>query len=134
MTTPDDTPPKKTKPDPGRDGDYTVGYRKPPLHSRFKKGASGNPRERQKDTEPRNILKAVRQVFLREIPIREGDQTREVPKVIALVESALADALRGDAGSQDAALDVAMDIEQLLYEATTLLNAASLINRIRQSQ
>ena len=27
-------------------------------------------------------------------------------------------------------LEVALDIEQLLYEATTLLNAASLINRI----
>jgi hypothetical protein len=31
-------------------------------------------------------------------------------------------------------LEVALDIEQLLYEATALLNAASLINRIaRQS-
>jgi hypothetical protein len=31
-------------------------------------------------------------------------------------------------------LEVALDTEQLLYEATTLLNAASLINRIaRQS-
>jgi hypothetical protein len=33
-----------------------------------------------------------------------------------------------------AAVEVALDTEQLLYEATTLLNAASLINRIaRQS-
>ena len=33
-----------------------------------------------------------------------------------------------------ASLEVALDMEQLLYEATTLLNAASLINRIaRQS-
>jgi hypothetical protein len=29
-------------------------------------------------------------------------------------------------------LEVALDMEQLLYEATTLLNAASLINRIGQ--
>jgi len=35
------------------------------------------------------------------------------------------------AGSHDAALEVAMDIEQLLYEATTLLNAAGLIHRVR---
>jgi hypothetical protein len=27
---------------------YPVGYRKPPVHSRFKKGQSGNPRGRPK--------------------------------------------------------------------------------------
>jgi hypothetical protein len=39
-----------------------------------------------------------------------------------------------EAGLHEKGLEVALDIEQLLYEATTLLNAASLINRIaRQS-
>jgi hypothetical protein len=27
---------------------YEVGYKKPPLHARFKKGQSGNPRARPK--------------------------------------------------------------------------------------
>jgi Family of unknown function (DUF5681) len=31
---------------PERAGDYAVGCRKPPLHTRFKKGQSGNPRGR----------------------------------------------------------------------------------------
>jgi hypothetical protein len=44
-----------------------------------------------------------------------------------------ADACAG-AGFHEKGLEVALDMEQLLYEATTLLNAASLINRIaRQS-
>jgi hypothetical protein len=44
-----------------------------------------------------------------------------------------ADACAG-AGFHEKGLEVALDIEQVLYEATTLLNAASLINRIaRQS-
>ena len=44
-----------------------------------------------------------------------------------------ADACAG-AGFHQKGLEVALDVEQLLYEATTLLNAASLINRIaRQS-
>ena len=34
------------------------------------------------------------------------------------------------AGFHEKGLEVALDIEQLLYEATTLVNAASLINRI----
>ena len=38
------------------------------------------------------------------------------------------------AGFHEKGLEVALDMEQILYEATTLLNAASLINRIaRQS-
>ena len=28
--------------------DYKVGYKKPPLHTRFQKGQSGNPRGRPK--------------------------------------------------------------------------------------
>ena len=42
-----------------------------------------------------------------------------------------ADACAG-AGFHEKGLEVALDMEQLLYEATTLLNAASLIKRIRQ--
>ena len=42
-----------------------------------------------------------------------------------------ADACAG-AGFHEKGLEVALDMEQLLDEATTLLNAASLINRIGQ--
>ena len=42
-----------------------------------------------------------------------------------------ADACAG-AGFHEKGLEVALDMEQLLYEATTLLNAASLLNRIAQ--
>jgi hypothetical protein len=44
-----------------------------------------------------------------------------------------ADACAG-AGFHEKGLEVALDMEQLLYEATTLLNAASLINRIAQKR
>ena len=41
--------------------DYDVGYRKPPKHSQFKKGVSGNPRGRVKRGDPamRDILDSV---------------------------------------------------------------------------
>ena len=42
-----------------------------------------------------------------------------------------ADACAG-AGFHEKGLEVALDIEQLLYETTTLLNAASLIDRMAQ--
>jgi hypothetical protein len=43
-----------------------------------------------------------------------------------------ADACAG-AGFCDKAVEVTLDIEQPLYEATTLLNAASLINRLSKA-
>ena len=37
------------------------------------------------------------------------------------------------AGSTRKAVEIVLDVEQPIYEVTTLLNAASLINRIRDS-
>jgi hypothetical protein len=38
-----------------------------------------------------------------------------------------------DAGNVEKAVEIALDIEQLVYEVNTLLNAASLINRISKT-
>jgi hypothetical protein len=35
-----------------------------------------------------------------------------------------------EAGSIEKAIEIALDVEQLIYEVTTFLNAASMINRI----
>ena len=40
------------------DDDYAVGYKKPPLHTRFKKGQSGNPRGRPKGSKNFSTLLA----------------------------------------------------------------------------
>jgi ATP/maltotriose-dependent transcriptional regulator MalT len=47
------------------------------------------------------------------------------------IARAAADACAG-AGFSDKAVEITLDIEQPLYEASTLLNAVSLINRIRK--
>jgi hypothetical protein len=59
-------------------------------------------------------------VYLREIRQRLDDAAR-----IAKAADACA-----QAGSPDEAVHIALDIEQLAYEATRLLDAASLINRL----
>ena len=38
-----------------------------------------------------------------------------------------------EAGNVKKAVEIALDVEQPIYEATTLLNAASLINRLRDT-
>jgi hypothetical protein len=38
-----------------------------------------------------------------------------------------------DAGNVEKGIEIALDVEQLMYEVNTLLNAASLINRISKT-
>jgi hypothetical protein len=40
---------------------------------------------------------------------------------------------RAEAGNPEKGVEIVLDVEQLIYEATTLLNGASLINRCAKS-
>jgi Family of unknown function (DUF5681) len=66
-------------------GTYKVGYGRPPLHSRFKRGQSGNPRGRTKQS--RNLRTIVKQVSNEQVQIREGDRPRRMPRMEALVRT-----------------------------------------------
>ena len=59
-------------------GDHEVGYGRPPKETQFKKGQSGNAKGRAKKTE-RDVVDMVRDAIRRQIPVREGDQTRSAP-------------------------------------------------------
>lgn len=83
----------KKKPGPG--GDYEVGYGKPPRHTQFKPGQSGNPRGRPKGT--KNLKTDLMEELAEMIPIREGDQSRKVSKQRAVVKSLVNRTLKGDA-------------------------------------
>lgn len=74
--------------------EYEVGYKKPPIHSRFKSGASGNPKGRRKN------LVDLKDVVIRElnqkVRIREGDQELRVSKQAALIKSLMNRAIKGE--------------------------------------
>ena len=53
---------------------YEIGHGRPPVHSRFKPGQSGNPKGRPKGT--RNVRTVVEQALTKRITIREGDRAR----------------------------------------------------------
>ena len=84
----------KRKPprDPG--APYEIGYCKPPKHTRFKPGQSGNPQGRTRGQ--RNFGTAVRDAANRKITMREGDRTRNVSKMDGIIEMTLNKALQGD--------------------------------------
>ena len=54
------------------DDGFAVGYKKPPQHSRFQPGRSGNPRGKQKGV--RNLGSDVKRTL--EVPVRLNEQGR----------------------------------------------------------
>ncbi len=77
------------------DATFKVGYRKPPQHTRFKKGQSGNPRGRKKGR--RNLRDVVLTTLDERIWIREGDTRRKISKMDALVRTTVNRVIAGDA-------------------------------------
>jgi hypothetical protein len=65
--------------------DYKVGYGRPPLHSRFVTGQSGNPKGRRKGS--RNLKTDVRRTLAVPVKMRVGDrmQTRSTQEAALLI-------------------------------------------------
>ena len=78
--------------------DDEVGYGRPPQHTRFPKGRSGNPAGRPRGC--RNKRSVVREIIERKVTLRENGKTRRVSVFEALVESLVAKALKGSVNDQ----------------------------------
>ena len=73
---------------------YQVGYRRPPLHTRFQPGVSGNPLGRAKGTQ--NFKTLLDRILKEEIPLLDGDRSRKVTKAEAITRRLVIGALKGD--------------------------------------
>jgi len=74
--------------------DYDVGFRKPPSHSRFKPGQSGNPKGRPKGI--RNLKSELESELKHQVVVREGGTAVRVSKRRGLVMALCNKALQGD--------------------------------------
>ena len=91
---------------------FAVGYKKPPQHSRFQPGSSGNPSGKQKAV--RNLGSDVKRTL--EVPVRLNEQGKA--RRVSTQEAALLRlremALKGDARSLDRLLALAQIFNKAL--------------------
>ena len=79
--------------------DYAVGYGRPPVHSQYTRGGRpGNPRGRPKGK--RNARTLLDATLNEKVTVREGNRTRSVTKLHAMILRITNDAVSGNARAQ----------------------------------
>ena len=88
-----------------------VGYRKPPLHSRFRKGQSGNPTGKRRQGEAERAQALIWEEAFRPLTVREGDRVTRMPALQAVIRSQIASAAKGNVPAQRAIVKAIQEIE-----------------------
>ena len=79
---------------PTPDVGYEVGYKKPPKHTRFKPGQSGNPKGRPKKAESLNTI--VRENLTQKVTVRTSLGEKRITRIEAVIHKAVEQAMKGN--------------------------------------
>src|SRR5436190_1554264 len=90
---------------------YPVGYRKPPVHSRFRKGQSGNPSGKARASKAERAKDLLCQELYRLLSVREGGKLKRIPALHAVVRRLVAAAAQGNLAAQRMLLRNIQEIE-----------------------
>src|SRR5213076_3151053 len=96
---------KETTPTDGTSNGYTVGYGKPPTHTQFRAGRSGNPAGRRKGV--RNLATDVKRILKVPVKVKENGRSRKISTQEGALMVLREKALKGDARSLDRLLEYA---------------------------
>ncbi len=89
--------------------DYPIGYKKPPTHTKFKPGASGNPKGRPKGV--KNLASDLEEELGEKILVTEGGTQQEITKQRAMLKSLFAKALKGETRASDVLIKLILGVE-----------------------
>jgi hypothetical protein len=89
--------------------DYDVGYGKPPRHSRFQKGQSGNPRGRPSGS--KNLSTLLSEALNEPVIVTENGKRRKISKRQAVITQLVNQSAKGDFRAAKILLDILNDIE-----------------------
>ena len=92
-----------------REGAYEVGYGKPPCHTRFKKGQSGNPRGRPSGS--KNLKALLNEALNEPVVVSEEGGRRKITKREAIVTQLVNRSATADLRALKILLDTLRDIE-----------------------
>ncbi|QFT47414.1 hypothetical protein FIU97_12590 [Roseivivax sp. THAF40] len=96
------------------DGDYEIGYGRPPKATQFQKGQSGNPKGRPRTA--KNVGSMLEETFFRKIPITENGSRLE----LTLIEAILRQLANGAAKGELRHIDRVLKLLPMLQEARML--------------
>jgi len=96
---PGDAPDTSTGGGTEKNGIQRVGYKSPPLHTRFRPGRSGNAKGRPRGAS--NLRTYVDKEWKEKIVVREGQRTRKISKGQAVVKKTFNDAISGKGRATD---------------------------------
>ena len=95
---------------PDSEGDYEVGYGKPPRETRFAKGQSGNPRGRPSGA--KNFATLLREALNEPVIVTENGGRRKVSKRQAIITQLVNRSATADFRAIKILLDIVRDIER----------------------
>ena len=90
--------------------DYSIGYGKPPAHSQFQPGQSGNPNGRRKGS--RNLAADVARELAETLVVTEGGRQRRITKQRAMIKALVARCIKGDVRAASALLRLLPEVER----------------------
>lgn len=88
---------------------YEVGYGRPPMHTRFQKGRSGNPGGRMARAGDLDAL--ILAEARRPVTVREGERVVQMPMIQAVLRSQASLAIKGNERAQQAVLSNVQRVE-----------------------
>ena len=89
-------------------GGYEVGYKRPPVGSRFQPGQSGNSKGRPKKA--RNLATEIGEELAERITVKVGERRKRVSKLRGIVKRTVVKALEGDIRAVNTVFDQALRV------------------------
>ena len=90
--------------------DYEVGYGKPPRHTRFKPGRSGNPRGRPSGS--KNLATVLSDALNELVIVAEDGRRRKITKRQAIIKQLVNRSAKADLRATKILIDIIQDIER----------------------